>query len=70
MTTPDTVTETIRADQLTPGRMVMPDGRIETVTEVSITRDGFVEFRTDRRDDTNLPYTYRVTDTLHALAVG
>jgi hypothetical protein len=63
----DSPTETIRARKLTSGRMVNVDGRWETVTTVSTTRDGFVEFRTDRRDDTNLPFTYRLDDRLDAL---
>jgi hypothetical protein len=67
---PATVTETIRADQLSPGRMVMPDGRIETVTVVDRSRAGFVQFYTDRRDDTNLPYTYHLADTLTALTLA
>ena len=66
---PATVTETIRADQIAPGRMVMPDGRIETVTVVNRCRSGFVEFFTNRRPEgTNLPYTYRLDDKLTALA--
>lgn len=63
----DSPTEDIRASQLTTGRMVHVDGRWETVTTVSTARDGFVEFRTDRRDDTNLPFTYRSADRITAL---